>query len=229
MARSAKRHVLKLTMPPRATVADGRAVGEDELHFLLEIGAGDRRRRGGERMIRRHHRHHRDRDQEFGLAVVGQTGERDAEGEPRRAVAKPLLGAAHRFGEHRDLKTGIDLAQRLEARRQHCAREHRVDRQRQLGLDALADALRLRLDRFRAADQSPRIGEEHTARVIELRHLAVAIEDGDGERGLQRLHRLADRRLDAPETARGSRKAAFLGNCHKDAQLVERERIQHDL
>ena len=76
----------------REAVAHRRPVGEDELHLLFEIDAGDRPGKRRERMVRRDHRHHRDRDQELGLAIVGHA----REAERRGRASPPRRGAAAR-------------------------------------------------------------------------------------------------------------------------------------
>ena len=188
---------------------DLRPVGEDELDLGLEIPARQLTALG-QRMVGRDHGHRRDVDQKLGLVVGGKRQEGNIEAEPGDAVAQPLFGASEPLGEERDGKSGKGLAERTQADHQHAVRKDRFDRQRQLRLDVLDDRLGARLEGLGPVDHAARVLEDDAAGVIQLRYLAVPLEQRRAERRFQRLDRLADRRLDAPQPTGGSRKTTGL-------------------
>ena len=84
-----------------------------------------------------------------------------------------------------------------------------------------------RADGLRPGDERPRVADQRLSRVGQPRRLAGSIEQGDAERRLERLNRLADRRLDPAELSRSGRKAPSVGDGDENAHLVERERVDH--
>src|SRR5262249_31483569 len=119
------------------------------------------------------------------------------------------------------------LVQCLEAAGQNGDGKDRIDGKCQFGLDIRDDRLGAGLQGCRAFDDTPGIVEDHPSRIVEHRNLAAAVEKRRSERGLERLDRLADCRLDAAKTTRGSGKAASLGDSYQDAHLIESKGIEH--
>src|SRR6185437_1726353 len=147
--------------------------------------------------------------------------------EPGRAVAQPLLGASERLGEDGGGQKRKGAAQRLEALHQEGNREHRVDRQRDFRLDVRRHAFGAGADGPGARDQRARVADQRPPGIGQLRRLAGAVEQAEAECRLERLDRLADRRLDPPELSRRGGKASGIGDSDQNPHLVERERVDH--
>jgi len=178
------------------------AVGQHQLHMRLERLAGERLGQGGERMVGRHHRPHGDARHELADKIARSRGRDRTDREAGRSVAQPLLGAAQSLGEDRRGQKREGDPQRFQALHEKGNRQHRIDRQGQLGLHVFRHALRTGANGARARDQPSRIADKRFSRVGQLRRLAGAIEQHEPQRRLERLDRLADRRLYTAELAR---------------------------
>ena len=178
-------------------------------------------------MVGRHHWPHGDARHELADEIARACGRDRIDRKSGGAVAQPLLRAPESLGvDGRGQKREGD-AQRLQALHEKRNWQHRVDRKRELRLDVFGHALRAGADGPRARDQRPRVADQRFSRVGQLRRLAGAIEQGEPKRRLERLDRLADRRLDPAELSRSGRKASCVGDRDENAHLVKRQRVDH--
>ncbi len=144
-------------------------------------------------------------DREVGLPVEHQRGD----GTERLDVEPEVDGREHR----------LEIAQHAGDDR---AREHHVDRQREFGLEPLADAAGAGHQPVDLAGHRARIGEQRAAGVGQLGAArALAFEQPHAELRLERRDPVADHRERAAEPFRSAVEAAFLGHREEDAQLVE--------
>src|SRR5690606_9458142 len=104
----------------------------------------------------------------------------------------------------------------------HAAREHDVDRQRQLGLQPLTDAARAGDEPVDLVGDRAGIGEQCAARLGQLGPArSLAVEQRDSELRLERGDAVADYRKRPAELAGRAIEAPLLGDGEEDAELVD--------
>ncbi len=155
---------------------------------------------------------------------VGETGQIASRAAPSRSrCSAPPNASVKRVAGN----CGKGAAQRLQAFHQQGNWKHRIDRQRQLRLDVVGHALGARPQCAGPHDQRARVVDDCPPGLGQPRRLVRPVEERDPKRRLERLNRLADRRLHAAERSCRGRKAAGVGDSDQNAHLVQRERINH--
>src|SRR5258706_7838827 len=106
-------------------------------------------------------------------------------------------------------------------------REHHVHHDAQFGLEAVRKSLRPGLENIHSTDDRARFRKKRQALTRQHRGTAGAVEQLDTELGLQIRKRLADDGLRSSQSASACRKASFIGCRDEDAEVVERNAVEH--
>ena len=103
----------------------------------------------------------------------------------------------------------------------------RIDRDRQLGLDALVRRRDHRLEAACAREHHPRLADQHATDIREPWTVAGAVEQHDAVDLFECRDGLADGRLSTEKLAARGREAAGFDDRHQHAKLVKRETANH--